>query len=42
VKKYGLCTKDITLMRAYKFQKGYWHRRKTIDARMAIEHATRS
>ena len=42
VKKYGLRTRDIFLMRAYKFHRDYWHRRKTIAVRIAIEHATRS
>jgi len=41
VKTYGLRPKDIKLMRAYKFHKDYWHRRKTIAARIAIEHAVR-
>lgn len=40
VKKYGLRNKDIFLMRAYKFHRDYRHRRKTIAARIAIEHAT--
>ncbi len=42
VKKYGLRSRDIFLMRAYKFHRDYWHRRKTIAVRIAIEHATRS
>lgn len=40
VKKYGLRAKDISVMRAYKFHKDYWHRRKTIAVRIALEHAT--
>lgn len=40
VKKYGLRPKDIRLMKAYKFHRDYWHRRKTIAIRIAIEHAT--
>ncbi len=42
VKKYGLRSRDIFLMRAYKFHRDYWHRRKTIAVRIAIEHATLS
>lgn len=42
IKKYGLRPKDIRLMRAYKFHRDYWHRRKTIAIRIAIEHATRN
>ena len=40
MKKYGLHSKDIRLMRAYKFHRDYRHRRKTVAARIAIEHAT--
>lgn len=40
MKKYGLRAKDISVMRAYKFHKDYWHRRKTIAVRIALEHAT--
>src|SRR5258706_4132069 len=40
IKKYGLRAKDIFLMRAYKFHIDYRHRRKTIAARIAIEHST--
>lgn len=39
VRKYGLRPKDVRLMRAYKFHRDYWHRRKTIATRIAIEHA---
>lgn len=40
MKKFGLRVKDISVMRGYKFHKDYWHRRKTIAVRIALEHAT--